>query len=200
MKFATALVKKSELWLGCAEERANRSACVDEIHVYYNGKVTAEAWCAKFVYMITDLCAKDFGIKNLLPRTASTLTMVNTAPKNRLRVDTIPAPGSIFFKTRTGGGHVGIVKAVEGSTIITVEGNKNNKVEYGKHSNTAGYKFIHTEEMPKLNGKADEGFITFERPTWLYSIGTDLLLDNNFMYGVAAAGLIGAGYYVYKNL
>lgn len=200
MNFASGLIKKAELWLGCKETTTDRSACVDEIHTYYNGKTTAEAWCAKFVFMITDLVSKDFGIKNLLPRTASTVNMVNSAKSKGLRVDTFPAPGSIFFRSRGGGfGHVGFVVEVKGATIVTIEGNMSNKVGYGKHTNLSGYKFIHTEEMPKLNGKPDVGIVLLERPDWLYTLGNDLLTDNNYMYLAAGVGLVGGSYYLLKN-
>lgn len=199
MNFASGLIHKAELWLDCKETSENRSVCVDKIHEYYNGKVVAEAWCAKFVFMITDLVCKDFGFKNFLPRTASTITMVNNAPKKGLRVDKIPAPGSVFFKTREGGGHVGFVIEVDGTIIKTIEGNHNDKVAYVKRTDYSTYKFIHTEEMPQLNGKRDEGMITYEKQNIFYDMTYFALTDNNMYYLAGGLALLGASSYYFMK-
>jgi len=194
MKFAQAQIEKGKLWLGCKESKViGASSCINEITEYYNGKQTNEPWCAKFVWMVVDLTTKDFGIKNLLPKSASTLQMVNTASKKGLRVDGIPANGSVFFKTRDGGGHVGFVSSINSNReLITLEGNSNDQVQWGKHKNWLNYKFIHTEEMPTRNGKADEGSITSELPGLVYNIYAGLpeeaLYVGAGMLGLASLG------------
>ncbi len=201
MNFATGLTKKAELWLGCKELKlAGSSPCLNEITEYFNGKQTNEHWCAKFVWMVADLTAKDFGIKNLLPKTASTVTMVNSASKKGLRVDTTAKPGSIFFRTRSGGGHVGLVVEVRNGTIKCIEGNNNDSVTWASHSSLSGYKFIHTEEMPKIQGRADEGQISYNLPGFLYEFMAGF---EDVTLGIAGATIATVGittaYALYKK-
>lgn len=199
MKFSNALIKKGELWLGCKElAKTGSSPCLNEITEYYNGKQTNEPWCAKFVWMVVDKCSKDFRIKNFLPKTASTLTMVNTAESKGIRVDKTPAPGCIFFKTRTGGGHVGFVSQVTAQNVlITLEGNKSNSVAWGKHTNLSGYRFIHVEEMPRLNGVPDEGTIQLFKPGMIYEIYAGMSDEELLAIGgMSLLGLTGVGIYL----
>jgi hypothetical protein len=197
MKFSSALIKKGELWLGCKElQSAGASACLNEITRYYNGKDTNEAWCAKFVWMVVDLCARDFRMKNLLVKTASTGVMVST---KSIPVDSTPAPGCVFYKTRPGGGHVGFVKEITtGNKLITLEGNMKNKVGWGSHANYEGYKFIHTEKMPLLNGKPDDGQILMRLPSPMYEIYAGMSTEELVLAGITAAAAAGTGIYIAK--
>jgi surface antigen len=56
--------------------------------------------------------------------------MLSNAKKN-LRVDKVAGKGAVFFTTRTGGGHVGFVTAVNGNKFETIEGNTNTGQGYG---------------------------------------------------------------------
>jgi len=202
MNFTTGLVRKAELWLGCKElTTVGASPCLNEITEYFNGKLTNEHWCAKFMWVVVDQTAKDFGLKTQLPKTASTSTMVSQAPKKGLRVDTVPAPGSIFYRTREGGGHVGLIIEVRNGTIKTIEGNTSNSVAYRTHSKLSGYRFIHTEEMPRLQGKPDSGSISLNKPGFLYDFYAGLE-DSTVAVagGVLVASTLAAGAYLLRKI
>ena len=156
MILTKAILQEAEKWLGCRETSNNRSACVDEIQKLYNGKVNADAWCAKFVWSMTNEACKKLGIDNPIYQTASTSTMLAKA-KQTLRTDTTPGVGSIFYTTRTGGGHVGFVIKINGNKFETIEGNTTsdtggsegvwNKV---RDTTTRDYQFIHLEDLDTI--------------------------------------------------
>jgi hypothetical protein len=79
MILTSAILKEAEKWLGCIETSSNRSKCVDEIHtLFYDGwKGSADAWCAKFVYAITDVACNKLKVPNPLYKSASTVQMLN---------------------------------------------------------------------------------------------------------------------------
>ena len=124
MILTTAILNEARSWIGCKETSKNRSECVDEIQKLYNGKVNSEAWCAKFVWAITNVACGKLRVPNPLKQTASTITMKNEAKKT-LRVDKLPGVGSVFFNVRDGGGHVGFVQKIDGNYFHTIEGNTN---------------------------------------------------------------------------
>lgn len=148
--FPTTFVKNALDYSGCTEpqRKSEAPACYVEI-VTYNGKeLSLEAWCAKFVWFIFDKTSKQFGVKNPLKYTASTKAMKADAQTKNIRVDKKASPGSIFFKYRDGGGHVGIVSSVDGKYIQTVEGNHNDKVASVRRNYTSEtYYFIHVEDL-----------------------------------------------------
>ena len=152
MILTKAILKEAEKWLGCKETSSNRSVCVDEIQKLYNNKVTADAWCAKFVWAMTNEACKKLGIKNPLIQTASTATLLAEAKKT-LRTDATPGVGSIFYTTRTGGGHVGFVtKIINETQFETIEGNTNTGGSDGvwnktRNTKTQTYQFIHLEDL-----------------------------------------------------
>lgn len=195
MTFANGLIEKAELWLGC-KEVGNRSGCVDEIHDYFDGKPIAEAWCAKFVWMVADLTAKDFRIKNYLPKEKSTLRMLDKS-KGTFRVDKTPTPGAVFFRKRETGGHVGFVVEIRSNgEMITIEGNKSDSVSWGKYQQKdyASYQFIHTEEMPKLNGVKDSGTITTNTGGLIYENIIAAPVEDLLLYsGIGIASIIALG-------
>ena len=76
------------------------------------------AWCTAFVYW----CHEQAGISGV-PKTGGALDMWNKAPKNRV---THPQPGDVVIFDYGGGkGHTGIIEAVDGDTLTTIEGNTN---------------------------------------------------------------------------
>ena len=155
MNFGTALILEAKTWADCKEDknRPNRSVCVDKIQLYTRGYTSNDPWCAMFSWMIVDKVAKRFKIKNILPRTAGTHSLLSGAKKNGIRVDTTPAVGSIMFydTTKPGhniSGHVGfVISSNEYGVINTIEGNTGNKVGFRTHTIKPGFKFIHIEEM-----------------------------------------------------
>lgn len=90
-------------------------------------------WCAAFLYWCFDEAAKDLSVPNVVPKTAGVLRMwrrgINHASvvlkatnvsRNKVK------PGMVFFLDfGRGRGHIGIVSAVEGNRIRTIEGNTN---------------------------------------------------------------------------
>lgn len=125
--FAQEFVADANYWFarGCRETSRNSGPCVDEILDRFNGNIfSTQAWCSKFVWVCADRAAQRVGVRNPLPKTASTVAMLNGAKANGLAVDTTPAFGSVFFYSRGKGlGHVGIIVGFEGADAITIEGN-----------------------------------------------------------------------------
>ena len=156
MILTRAILKEAEKWLGCSETKSNRSFCVDEIQMLYNNKITAEAWCCKFVWAMTNEACKKIGIENPLKQTASTNDLLSSSKKN-LRVDSTSGVGSIFYTSRDGGGHVGFVLEVKGNSFKTIEGNTTadggsvegvfNKM---RDTTTKHYQFIHLEDLDTI--------------------------------------------------
>jgi hypothetical protein len=99
-------------------------------------------WCAAFVYaMFHDFCKK-LGLKNPLVRTAGVMKSWNRAdeslkiPISQARANfNLVKPGQIFIQKRKGGGHTGIVTAVntKNKTFTTIEGNTNDKLSGEGH-------------------------------------------------------------------
>jgi hypothetical protein len=105
MILTQAILKEAEKWLGCTETSRHRSSCIDEIHKQFSAgwNGSPDAWCAKFVWSMTEIATKKLEILNPLHKSASTVQMLN---KTDLRKDSEPAKGSIFFISRVcaGGG------------------------------------------------------------------------------------------------
>jgi len=156
MILTRSILIEASKWLGCVETSNNRSVCVDEIQRLYNGKVNADAWCAKFVWSMTNEACKKLGIANPLVQTASTATLLSNAKKT-LRTDSVAGVGSIFYTTRTGGGHVGFVTKVVGNRFETIEGNTTPDTggsegvwQKTRDITTKSYQFIHLEDLDTI--------------------------------------------------
>lgn len=151
MILTQAIRLEAEKWLGCKTGQK----CLDEIKILYNNRINNEAWCAKFVWAMTNEACKKLGVENPLIQTASTATLLANAKKN-LRTDETPGVGSIFYTTRTGGGHVGFVLKIDGTKFETIEGNTTNgSGEYGvwkktRDTKTRNYQFIHLEDLDTI--------------------------------------------------
>jgi hypothetical protein len=95
------------------------------------------AWCACFVYFCFDEAARKLGRRNPVIKTAGCLDHWNRAREAGIaqvsgtRATNKPAlvqPGMVFIMDFGGGkGHTGIVEAVHGGFITTIEGNSNNQ-------------------------------------------------------------------------
>jgi hypothetical protein len=80
------------------------------------------SWCAAFVYWVL----KKSGIvaTAVVPKTGGVLKMWQMAKSYRVKT---PEPGDVFIMDHGKGlGHTGLVIAVEGANIKTIEGNTNN--------------------------------------------------------------------------
>lgn len=155
----------------CTAKSNNRGNCIDAIKTLFSKEVINTPWCAEFVSVVVRTACAKLAITNLLPYTRSTATMLDGAKKAKLRVDNTPVVGSVFYRTRSGGGHVGIVAKITDGGIVTIEGNSNDAVLGRSYSGTeiAKWQFIHTEEM------GSTGIITYTFrdgiPTGIYVAG-----------------------------
>lgn len=133
----------------CKSVKNNRGNCIDAIKKQFGKEILNTPWCAEFVSVVVKTACEKLGVQNLLPYTRSTAAMIDGAIKNGLRVDSTPAVGSIFYRKRDGGGHVGIVVKITSAGIVTIEGNSNDAVLGRSYSYTeiASWKFIHIEEL-----------------------------------------------------
>ena len=123
------------------------------------------AWCVMFI----SWCAEKAGIPtSVIPKMASTTAMCNWfGENNRLHLRTsmyIPLLGDIVFFTGNGtkGGlrHTGMVEAVNGTTLITIEGNYSDKVTRREYTNFFNNSSIYAFGSP--NFADDNRTITVE--------------------------------------
>lgn len=175
MALADRIVDVAAGWLkrGCVETTPNRGVCVDEIHQRFDPKwiaqQRAEAWCAKFAWVVVDEAIRDDGgTDNPLPRTAGARDMLDKAYAKGLGVDKSPAVGSVFYRRSEAAGasgHVGIVVGVGGGQIKTIEGNLDNRVALHYYPDATWrdpywrFNFIHTERI-NTPGEPAAGFLT----------------------------------------
>ncbi len=138
----------------CKSTGNNRGDCLDEIKAIYGGEVISSPWCAEFVSVVVKTSCVKLSITNRLPYTRSTSEMLSGAKKNGLVVDKSPVIGCVFYRSREGGGHVGIVADITNTGIITIEGNTDSaKVKDAvlgrsyKFKEIESWQFIHTENM-----------------------------------------------------
>lgn len=113
------------------------------------------AWCVMFI----SWCAEKAGVPtSVIPKMASTTAMCNWfGENNRLHLRTsmyIPLPGDIVFFTGNGtkGGlkHTGMVESVNGTTLITIEGNYSDKVTRREYTNFFNNSSIYAFASPNF--------------------------------------------------
>lgn len=166
-----AILSRAQYWadLSCHETVTNGGNCIDDLQrAFSGGKLVREAYCAKFAYVCVSEACKALGVKNLLPKTAGALDMLNKAKNvSGLIVDRTPAPGAVFYRYSTAkgaSGHIGIVKSIGSTTLNTIEGNNDDRIgefhpPLSKITAANGYQFIHTELMG--GGVNEAGFGLF---------------------------------------
>jgi len=145
--FINALLGNAYGELKCVETPpgSNRSKCIDDIKRLVFGRTDNEAWCASFVSYIFKITLNQFKKPIDFVQTASTSEILNWG-KKRIIVDRSPAVGSIMYKTREGGGHVGIVSRVSGKNFTTIDGNSGDRVQENVRNVESNMQFIHTEK------------------------------------------------------
>ncbi len=159
----------AKLWRAhnCTEQN-NQSACFRYLFENNYDKVTGNPWCAATVSAILAESYSELGISNPFRWTLSAWNLYEQAAKMKnMRVDSNPAPGSVFTYPRRGdnSAHTGIVVGVTSTGIYTVEGNSGNALKcYGCPDNAVvvvgntalrthrqmqlrGTVYIHTEEV-----------------------------------------------------
>jgi hypothetical protein len=205
--FANYIINEAFYWMrrDCKEHSAtpNQSVCVNEL----KGGVTNEDWCALFVWRCVEDAAKKSGAKNPLQRTPSTIAMLNAARKSGLRISTTPELGSIFWRPRTGGGHVGIVSGMNSQHIFCIEGNTSNRVGmrmYDRSKQLQNYVFIHVQDQP--TSRAWSGAPYNLRPTLVEWDAVNVAQAqqertmNFFVSGAALGAALALGYIIYDNI
>jgi hypothetical protein len=135
----SAVLKTAATEVGVMEQPpgSNRGPRVDQYlrTVGLDPAAGGFAWCAAFVYWCFNESARGLGRPNPLVRTAGVLDHWRRAEQAGARrlaaADATAAPSCIhpgmIFVLDTGGGfgHTGVVEAIEGGRLITVEGNTN---------------------------------------------------------------------------
>jgi len=126
------------------------------------GLGTGYPWCMAFVYGVF----KEFaGSANPLPKTAGVVDHWSKVPVSALKItrdQAIQKPelvraGQVFFKSRKGGGHTGIVLRLEGKSFITIDGNSNDGVKINRYQldSTALLGFADYFQNPEFSAALD---------------------------------------------
>jgi surface antigen len=106
--------------LGVTEIGDNGGAKVNEYQTA-TGNKSGDSWCMSFVQWCVNKAAALEGGKNPLFRSGLVMQVWNNSKSMRVNN---PLPGDIFVMDRGNGkGHTGFVKAVNGDSIETIEGN-----------------------------------------------------------------------------
>lgn len=156
LTLADALLDNASKFLGCYEDRvidkktgqlvgSNRSACIDEIQKSVVSANKDDAYCAKFVSKILNLTFPFFLKAPPAINTASTIAMRDKAAKLGI-IRSYPVRGAVFFRKRTGGGHVGFVEHIRK--------NENGKI--------IGFTSIEGNAGKKINGKRQDGIVQLD--------------------------------------
>lgn len=171
---------------------------------YYNGNKNGYEWCDQFVdWCFYQLCGQDKKKAEYLECQTGNLGagcgFSMQYYKNAGRFDKNPKVGDqIFFRYsgNSGADHTGIVVKVTSSKIVTIEGNKNNKVSkctYNRsYSCILGYGHPRYDAEPAAPIKPSEP----SKPTAIYGkIDTvkevQIWLNNNYKSGLSGDGLYG---------
>lgn len=127
-------------------------------------------WCQAFVYGVFAELAEKLGIPNPVPKTGAVLAHWNQAPasskiavKDAIADPTKVKPGQVFIKTRSGGGHDGIVLKVDGDSFYSIDGNSSDQVKINKYkiANMLGFiDYFQNAEFSEAFGKQAEALIT----------------------------------------
>ena len=133
--YQTEIVKVAFAWLDkqCYEVKENRGKCIDEIHKKYSNVVRAEAYCAKFIYVVYNEASNNLSIINPLFKTDRAINVLLYNAKNGAIIiqgtkshEANILPADIMDRkssSPTNSGHVGIVVGVSGAGLKIIEGN-----------------------------------------------------------------------------
>lgn len=140
--YAKDIVKQAKAWLGKKESDGSHKVIIDTYNAHkplargYSVKYT-DAWCATFVSAVAIKC----GATAIIPTECSCEKMIALLKKlgSWQELDSYRAKAGdlIFYDWEDSGkgdtvgaaNHIGIVEAVEGSTITVIEGNYDNAVK-----------------------------------------------------------------------
>lgn len=135
-------------------------------------------WCMAFVYAIFDELCKSKGATNPLYKTASVLNFWNESKrrypdgcidvKKAITDSSLVKPGQIFIKSRSGGGHTGIVLKVEDNSFISIDGNSSDKVKLNRYQIANMLGFVDHFKNPTVSdeiAKLASSMISTHAPT-----------------------------------
>ena len=166
-KYANKVVELARSWVGLKESDGSHKQIIDIYNSHkplargYRVKYT-DAWCATFVSAV----AIKLGYTDIIPTECSCEKMITLFrglgawAENESRT---PAPGDIIFYDWQDNGkgdnkgwteHVGIVEAVNGSTITVIEGNYNNAVS--RRNIAVNGRYIRGYGVPKYDAEPVE--------------------------------------------
>jgi hypothetical protein len=125
------------------------------------GLGTGNPWCMAFVYAIFEEFCKSKSLTSPLYKTGAVLTFWNESKKKSpdscidvkaaIADPSLVKPGQIFIKSRTGGGHTGIVVKVEGDSFVSVDGNSSDQVKLNRYKIANMLGFVDHFKNPELS-------------------------------------------------
>ena len=125
------LVEVAGWYIGVREATGhNDGVNVEEFQKAVDGKASGESWCCCFVQFCVKAVCQDMGVSTTLFQSEHCLTMWGQS-SNRVIDGESVQPGYIVVWQHAGttNGHTGIVTAVDGEQIHTIEGNTGNGEE-----------------------------------------------------------------------
>lgn len=131
-----AIVQIADRWAAqnCKETTANRGVCIDKVHELYNNRVIAEAYCAKYAFVVVQEGCEQLNIKNILPKSASAKGILDASmkiPGFVIKGKQGIALGAVFVRRSKGTGsgwHVGLVRHWNNDKFFTNEGNNGDRI------------------------------------------------------------------------
>jgi hypothetical protein len=154
------LVNTLKKYIGKREEGNNSGEMVKSF-LRSVGLGTGNPWCMAFVYAIFEEFCKGKGIATPLYKTGAVLNFWNESRKkspdscievkSAIADPTLVKPGQIFIKSRSGGGHTGIIIKVEGDSFVSVDGNSSDQVKLNRYKIANMLGFVDHFKNPELS-------------------------------------------------
>ena len=159
------VVATAKSYVGCKESDGSFKKIIDLYNSHkplargYKVKYTDE-WCATFVSAVSIAC----GLTDIMPTECSCSKMIDRYKKLGCWKESdsyVPSPGDLIMYDWEDSGrgdntgqpnHVGIVAAVNGTSLVIIEGNKGQAVAY--RAMTVNGKYIRGYCVPNYAGKA----------------------------------------------
>ena len=164
------VVEKAKSYIGCKESDGSFKKIIDLYNSHkplargYAVKYTDE-WCATFVSAVSIAC----GLTDIMPTECSCAKMIDLYKAKGWWQESdsyVPSPGDLIMYDWEDSGrgdntgqpnHVGIVAAVNGTSLIIIEGNRGEAVEY--RAMTVNGKYIRGYCLPNYARKAAEATV-----------------------------------------
>jgi hypothetical protein len=171
MAMRNKVVAKAKSYLGCKESDGSHKKIIDLYNSHkplargYKVKYTDE-WCATFVSAVSIAC----GLTDIMPTECSCSKMIELYKKNggwKESDSYVPSPGDLIMYDWEDSGrgdntglpnHVGIVAAVNGTSLTVIEGNKGEAVAY--RAMTVNGKYIRGYCVPNYARNAPTAAVT----------------------------------------